>query len=111
MRVQMPPSYSGARASMATMCACVASPMPSAPASSMNLSSVPVLKRVPRIRKLSAGHSPRSLRPQASRSHSRLDSKPPAASTQQRAVMRSPRAVTAATKRSPSSSMRSTGVS
>ena len=41
-----------------------------------------MLKRVPRIRKLSAGHSPRSFCPQASRSHSRFDSKPPAASTQ-----------------------------
>ena len=39
--------------------------------------------------KLSAGHSPRSLRPHASRSHSRFDSKPPLATTQARAAMRS----------------------
>ena len=91
MRVQMPPSYSGARASIATMWAWVGSPIESAPASSMNFSSVPVLKRVPRIKKLSAGHSPRSFWPQASRSHARLDSKPPAASTQARASMRMPR--------------------
>lgn len=53
--------------------------MLSAPAAIMCLSSTPWLKRVPRIRKLSAGHSPRSFWPQASRSHSRFDSKPPAA--------------------------------
>ena len=98
MRVQMPPSYSGARASIATMCACVGSPIVSAPASIMKRSSTPVLKRVPRIRKLSAGWSPCASTPQASRSQARLDSKPPAASTQLRAAMRSA-PTKAATKR------------
>ncbi|MNX73410.1 hypothetical protein D3C86_1048060 [compost metagenome] len=82
--------------------------MASAPASIMYFSSTPMLKRVPRIRKLSAGHSPRSFWPQASRSHSRFDSKPPAASTQARASIRS-LPMRAATKRPPSSSMASTG--
>ena len=71
------------------MCDCDGSPIVSAPASIMNFSSTPMLKRVPRIRKLSAGHSPSSFWPQASRSHARFDSKPPAASTQARASMRS----------------------
>ena len=62
-------------------------------------SKTPVLKRVPRIRKLSAGHSPRSFCPHASRSHARLLSKPPAASTQVRASVRVPSRPMAATKR------------
>ena len=109
-RVTMPPSYSGARASMATMWACVGSPMASAPCAIRSFSSVPWLKRVPRIKKLSAVHSPCAFCPQASRSHSRLDSKPPLASTQVLAVMR-PAAVWAATKRPSSSSSFCTGVS
>ena len=84
--------------------------MRSAPASIMSLSSTPVLKRVPRIRKFSAGRSPRSFVPQASLSHSRFDSKPPAARTQALASIRSP-PMRAATKREPSSSMPSTGAS
>lgn len=42
-RAQMPPSYSGARASMATMCACVGSPMASAPCAGRSFSSTPWL--------------------------------------------------------------------
>ena len=95
---------------MATMCACVASPIGSAPWASISRSSVPWLKRVPRIRKLSAGHSPRVFWPQASRSQPRSDSKPPQASTHDRAVIRSS-PTQAAAKRSPSSSIRSTGAS
>ncbi|CFT87198.1 Uncharacterised protein [Bordetella pertussis] len=111
MRVQMPPSYNGERASMATIWAWVGSPMASAPLSSMCRNSTPRLYRVPRMRNCSAGLSPFSLVPQAWSSQSRLDSKPPAASTQLPASMRAPSSRTAATKRSPSRSMAATGVS
>ena len=84
IRVQMPPSYSGARASLATQWDCDGSPIESAPDPIINFNSTTMLNRVPRIRKLSAAHSPSTFCPYASRIHSRLDSKPPAASMQAR---------------------------
>jgi hypothetical protein len=74
-RVMMPPSYFGARASIATAWHWVGSPVSCTPRSSSSFSTVPRLFGVPRIRKLSAAG------PQYCFSHSMFDSKPPQAAT------------------------------
>ncbi len=95
----MPPSNLGERPSTATACPWIASPTLASPLSSIAFSSTPLLNAVPRTTKLSARG------PQASRSQSRLDSKPPAAATIAFAATRSvfpPRFTIAARKRSAS---------
>ena len=74
-RVMMPPSYFGARASIATAWHWVGSPVSCTPRSSSSFSTVPRLFGVPRMRKLSAAG------PQYCFSHSIFDSKPPQAAT------------------------------
>ena len=104
----MPPSYSGARASIATQCACVGSPTESAPAASRLAAARPVEARAanagscrPAIRRARCGPTPRAAIRGWTRSR-----RPPARSV--RASMRS-RPAQAATKRPPSSSSASTG--
>ena len=62
-RVMMPPSYFGARASIATAWHWVGSPVSCTPRSSSSLSTVPRLCGVPRMRKLSAAGAPVLLQP------------------------------------------------
>ena len=63
MRVQIPPVVKAERARRSPPMRLRWVSDTSAPAAIMNCRTTPALKRVPRIRKLSAGHSPRSFTP------------------------------------------------